>query len=518
MELRDYQKAAVWAIKSTLLGNDTALVVMSTGSGKSIVIAAFLKEYLQLNPDKKALILFNKVTLLEQLADRFKSLIPASIGVVCGTLDAYETDKQITVASVQSLKPDSHFDLIVVDECHNLDEDGGRYIEIIKSQKNAKVLGFTATPYRHDGYIYGQGKFWNKPCYEKGLDYFIGVKMLVPPIAKQPDHQIDTTKLRTRLGEYLQTDIDEQTLNVALAKDQVIDALNRMIDRKCVVWFCASITHAEMIKTLLIEFNETASIVHSKMDWPDRDQNMLDFTTGKTRHLTFVSVVSEGFDHPPIDCVVLMRPTKSPTLMVQTCGRGLRPSPGKENCLILDYANVFKNLGTLDKPYVQASRGGKEQGEKTPLKACPNCRAYMHLRAMKCVACGYEYPLLTPQKLGLEASQNVAFLSSQKEQEKTEMEVKSVTLSAYQSKKGNPCLKVTYYGGAYLGMSQVAEFFVESPFSWRKWQKRAVELGLTPMPTIESQLANKSVRIPKKVVYSVQDGFKVIEKLIFNEG
>jgi len=102
-----------------------------------------------------------------------------------------------------------------------------------------------------------------------------------------------------------------------------------------------------------------------------------------------VNVLSIGFDYPAIDLIALMRPTKSPALYIQQCGRGLRLSPGKETCLILDFANVVRTLGPIDN--VQIKRPGSGNGE-APIRICPECECINHAAARVCVDCGHEFP------------------------------------------------------------------------------------------------------------------------------
>jgi DNA repair protein RadD len=516
-ELRDYQEQAIRAIWSELSLSQKALCVMSTGSGKSIVIAGLVKKAIEAKPDIKILILFNKITLLEQLADKFKELLGFDqVGIYCSTSGEWDLSKQVTVGSIQSMSEDKlNFNLIIIDECHNLNESSGKYIKFTQAQLDqnpkTKVVGFTATPFRFDGYIYGKDKFWPKPCFERGLSYFIDKKMLVMPIAKQPDHLIDISKLRVRSGEYVQSDVDAQTLNKQFAERQVADALMRAAGRKKIVWFCSSIKHAELIKDTLLAASEKAVCIHSALDWDCRDKALLDFTQGDARHLTFVSIVSEGFDYPPIDCVVLMRPTKSPVLMVQTCGRGLRPSDGKENCLILDYANVISTLGPLDAPVIRTNKRGKSIAKPTQ-KVCPSCRAYLPINAQKCFSCGYEYPKLNAAKIDLIANQDINLIG--KRELKT-MRVKNVTMEYHKSSNGNDCVKIMYWPDSFLDYPIVEYFSWASDFSLKKFQIRAIEMNIELKADALTQSLMRIGRVPYSIEYVMENKYPKVKKLNF---
>lgn len=514
--MRDYQTDCLTAIWNEITVKPTALAVLSTGAGKGHIIAALMKKAMSVKPDIKILVLFNRVTLLTQLANRFQTLLGKEhVGIYCGTENQWDDTKPITVASIQSIEDSAtEYNLIVIDEVHNLDEDSGRFITFVKKQmdKNVKtkVVGFTATDFRYDGYIHGKNKFFTHPCYKRGLRFFIDRGFLVPPIAKQPDHQIDTSKLRILRGEYRQDDIDAQTLNVGMAKDQVIDALNRALDRKKIVWFCSSIAHAELIKKLLEKECESAVTLHSKMTWAERYLAQDRFEKGDARHMTFVSVVSEGYDYPPIDCIVLMRPTRSPGLMVQTCGRGLRTHPGKTDCLILDYANVISELGPLEDPTVGKKRKG-EKGEAPKQKTCPQCRTYVAPRVMSCEHCGYDWPRAEATKLALVADENAALLTKYI---KT-LDVSSVRMSLHISKAGNKCIKIDYIPRGFM-VEPLAEYFTTgAEFAMRRFLMRAIDLGIDVKATPEEQVVQAITKIPKQVEYVMENKYPRVQRLRF---
>ena len=509
MELRDYQVLAIGGIWKDLLSNQTALCVMSTGSGKSIVISGLIQKAIKAKPDIKILVLFNKVTLLEQLAERFKNILgKQSVGIYCSTSGEWDLSKQVTVGSIQSIEKDKlNFNLIVCDECHNLDDQKGKYIDFLKHQMDmnpkTKVVGFTATPYRADGFIYGDKKFWRKPSFERGLSYFIDLGMLVLPIAKQPNHLIDVSRFRVRMGEYVQADIDKETLDAKKSLNQAVDALERACGRKKVVWFCASIKHAELIRDTLLSLEEDAVSIHSNIDWDLRERALNDFVNGSARHLTFVSIVSEGFDYPPIDCVVLLRPTRSPTLMVQTCGRGLRPHGDKKDCLILDYANVISTLGPLDNPRVLKTKKGKFKkgmgSGDSPQKVCPACKAYIPVKSSKCYYCGHEYENETIKKLNKIADERLIFLSN----EYQEKPIERISLDTHMAKSGNKCLRINYYPPGFF-VDPVREYFVPTnPIARSKMLGRFQDLGIEIKSSLEDQIKERPKIIPKKIKYKI---------------
>lgn len=518
MELRPYQIECLDAIWSEINQQQTALVSLSTGSGKSVIIYELIRKSLAAKPDLKCLVLFNRVTLLSQLAARFRGALGDDVvGIYCGTEGEWDLSRPVTVGSIQSLD-EKHldFNLVIVDECHNISEARGRYITLIRQQlaksPRTRLVGVTATPYRSDGFIYGKGKLFTRTCYERGLRFFINNKFLVPPIAKQPDHLIDLSKLRILKGEYRQDDIDAQTMNVGMAKDQVIDALNRAVGRKKILWCCSSINHAELIKSLLHSMGEQVETLHSKMEWDDRDKAESWFMQGSARHLTFVTVVSEGWDYPAADCMVLMRPTKSPGLMVQVCGRVLRPFPGKEDALILDYAQVVTTLGPLESPVIQKKgKGGK--GEIEPIqKTCPECRTLVPPRVASCPECGFNWPKEEAMKLSLVADENVRFMDKTPQR----LKIINVKLSHYVSKSDNQCYRLEYIAKGLLSPSLFEYFSYENEWAYRRFQIRAIELQIELKSDPSEQAIAAVQRIPSEVEF-VHDGkYQKVRRLIFD--
>lgn len=519
MQLRPYQEEAIVAIWNEIIRQQTALVCLSTGAGKSILIYELLKKSIALKPDIKCLVLFNRITLLSQLSQRFKQYLGEDkIGIYCGTEGQWDLSKAVTVASIQSLAPEEQqFNLIIVDECHAISEEKGRYEKFIRHQveknQKTKVVGFTATPFRSNGYIYGSGKVFTNPCYERGLKYFIDLGFLVHPIAKQPDHQIDLTKLRIQKGEYRQDDIDDQTLNIDMARRQTDDAIGRAIGRRKIVWFCSSIKHAELIKDLLLQKGEDAISLHSKMEWKERDHAQNEFENGKARHLTFVSIVSEGYDYPPIDCIVLMRPTRSAGLMVQTCGRGLRPSPGKSDCLILDYGNVISSLGPLEDPVIGKKRKPGLVLEAPRQKTCPECRTYVAINATQCSVCGFLWQREEATKLNLTADEEASFLKK----EKREMIVKTVRLTLHTSKAGNLTYKISYDPPEFFAPSVDEYFTIDSEWGYRKFQLRTIELGIPLKQDPKEQVLQPITKKPTSIQYVLENKYPRVKALIFQE-
>lgn len=486
MILRDYQSEAIDAIWSEIIQNSAALCVMATGMGKTEVIIGLLQKSLIAKPTLRALILMDRIDLVKQTERRFKNALgPSLIGVWCGSLQRRELSAPLTIASVLSadVKRFKKIDLIIVDEVHLMDQKESAYTRVINELQNQnhklKVVGFTATAFRSDGVIYGEGKMFSNICYQKTIQEGIALGVLCPPILKHTEHEFDTSQLRIRMGEYRAEDVDALVANTEKCTEQVEDALPKLHGRECIAWMCANIDHCNRVLNELVRLRENVTSVHSKQDRSTRDANLGAFMAGTFRHVVFVSILSTGFDHPPIDGIVLLRPTRSPVMYVQSVGRGLRPYKDKKNCLVLDYGNIVGQLGPLDNPKVK----GKKQDGDVVLKICPQCKSYVSGGCITCPECEHEFPPREePEaKLTKTHEENAQILSVPTPPPLPVTFISTdVYASMYEAKSGNVCVKITY-GPPDVRRWATSEFFVtNSPWALSRLEARLQALG-SPM-------------------------------------
>jgi superfamily II DNA or RNA helicase len=322
-QLRDYQFELVDSVWSEIMNSQTALAVLPTGTGKTQCISELVRKSMSVKDDIKIIMLMGRIDLVKQTEKVMHHEIgEKSVGVFCGSMNRREIFRPLTLGSIQSIKKQkTHADLIIVDEVHHLDADDGAYADFLNSMQTInpklKTVGFTATPFRADGLIYGDDMFFKRIAYRKSVKEMILAGWLCEPKMKGSAAEFDVSNLRIRAGEYRQEDVDQLVNNKSKITEQVFDALSKMNERKCVAWACANIDHCENVLHELVRQSESATIVHSKLSSEDREKNLNSFLNGEVRHVVFVSILSEGFNHPPIDCIVMMRPTRSPVLYVQ---------------------------------------------------------------------------------------------------------------------------------------------------------------------------------------------------------
>lgn len=393
IEPRKYQNACVEKIWKNLPIEDDMLVKLPTASGKTIIFTLLLEKLLAHFPDASSIVLVNRVNLVGQTIEKLSMLFKQDqLGVYCGSLGEYNKDSKVTVASVDSIKKITPtVTLLIVDEAHNAFNNSsynGLIDRMRRANPNLKVVRFTATDFTaQDGYIWGKDLPIKKVLYKKTMMEMIALGYIVPPIFKSSKESFDMKGVRTKRGEYIMTDLIELTNDQMKLKKQVKDALPKLKGRKKIVWACASINHAEAVREEISKY-EKASIIHSKLNNGEKLNNYNEFENDPdVRHVCSVTMVSEGYDFPPLDAIVCLRPTRSPVLYTQVIGRGLRLSPGKVNGLFLDYGNVVQNLGHPNNPLV---KNDKRQKKALGVLICPACETISFAPCKVCT-CGYEF-------------------------------------------------------------------------------------------------------------------------------
>ena len=438
MKLRDYQREAIDATYKFWREHDgNPVIVLPTGTGKTILFAAIIKELDEEMHGLRVLILAHRAELLTQAEDKLLAVYPeADIGIYCAGIDRKELEQNVTIASRDSIHnkiPElGKIDLLIIDEAHRINnKDEGRYRKIItelqKENGSIGVLGVTATPFRaqkSDGnpYIYGENRIFSAPSFEKNIKWFIDHGYLCKMSTPRTGVEIDTSQIRTVAGDFNQGQL--ATAAEAEVEGCCSDMAHQLrnADRKSAVVFCASVLHAEMVAEAM--FNQhgfSTGIVHGKLNRTDRHTVLDKFESGATEVLCNVGVLTEGWDAPHVDCISLMRPTKSLGLFLQMIGRGTRTNDGKDYCLVLDYGGCIDRFGPLDvarpterKPdkrtkdcprckeinsfFAHKCTNCKFEFEPNPMKECGHCETPNPPSAVRCIACGEVFPRnLTPK-------------------------------------------------------------------------------------------------------------------------
>lgn len=457
MQLRPYQTDAVNSIFEYFLHkNGNPCLALPTGTGKSLVIADFVKKVLSYWPSQRILMCTHVKELVSQNADKLLAVWPdAPLGIYSAGLGKKESFAPIVFGGIDSIVnniEDIGFrDLVIVDEAHRISpKDSSNYqktfAKLREINPKMKVIGLTATPYRlGQGMITDEGLF-DDICFDlTKLDDFnklIKDGYLCPLIPKRTATQLDVSSVGISNGDYKQNELQKAVDVNEITYRAIQEVLEQGADRNCWMFFASGVEHAEHITECLQSFGISAVCVHSKMPTKQRDENIRGFKAGIHRAIVGNNVLTTGFDHPPIDLIAFLRPTTSPGLWVQCLGRGTRPFNSKNDCLVLDFSGNTARLGPINDPVIPKKRVKSAPGE-VPVKLCPKCGIYYHSSVSVCSACGYEFPRYT--KLQTQASE--AELIKTLEPEIRFFDIDR-TIYAKHQKPGAPAsLRVTYFSG-----------------------------------------------------------------------
>ena len=333
--LRPYQQAARDAIHAEWdAGHTRTLLVLPTGTGKTIVFASVAAD--QVRAGDRVLILAHRGELLEQAADKLQR----STGLVSAVEKAESTCLnswfRVVVGSVQTLQrsarlerfPRDYFGTIIIDEAHHAITDG--YRRILDYFGDAKVLGVTATPDRGD--MRNLGEVFDSLAFEYKLTDAIKEGYLCRILAQTVPLQLDISSVTLSGGDYAVADL-------GTALDPYLEQIAAEMARRCksrkTVVFLPLIRTSQKFRDLLNAHGFRAAEVNGQSE--DRREVLADFDAGKYNVLCNSMLLTEGWDCPSVDCVVILRPTKVRSLYSQMVGRGTRLAPGKTDLLLLDF-------------------------------------------------------------------------------------------------------------------------------------------------------------------------------------
>lgn len=335
VELRPYQEESKQSIFNEWnKGIKRTLLVLPTGTGKTIVFAKVTEDCVR--DGDRVLIMAHRAELLEQASDK----IEKATGLSCSTEKAEETCLnswfRVVVGSVQTLMRENrlkkfnkdYFDTIIIDEAHHCLSDS--YQRVLAYFSEAKVLGVTATPDRGD--MRNLGSYFESLAYEYTLPKAIKSGYLVPIKALTIPLQIDLSSVGVQAGDFKVNDIGT-VLDPYLYS--IADEMMKYCKERKTVVFLPLVKTSQKFRDILNEKGFRATEVNC--DSSDRAQVLGDFDTGKYNVICNSMLLTEGWDCPTVDCIIILRPTKIRSLYSQMVGRGTRLSPSKDHLLLLDF-------------------------------------------------------------------------------------------------------------------------------------------------------------------------------------
>lgn len=335
MNLRPYQSKAVEAIHSEWnAGHKNTLLVLPTGTGKTIVFSKVVED--ETKDGSRALILAHRGELLDQASEKLKIASGLETALEKAESTSIGSQLKVTVASVQTLSqekrlskfPQNYFKTIVVDEAHHCMSD--TYQRILTYFSSANVLGVTATPDRADQR--NLGKFFDSKAFEYTMHQAVKDGFLSPVKAQMIPLELDLHNVSISNGDYAVGDIGnalEPYLNQI-----ALEMLNYCKGRKTVVFLPLVKTSQKFCELLNLHGLKAVEVNGNSNN---RAEVLADFEAGEYDVICNSMLLTEGWDCPSVDCVIVLRPTKVRSLYQQMVGRGMRLAPNKKELLLLDF-------------------------------------------------------------------------------------------------------------------------------------------------------------------------------------
>lgn len=479
---REYQvdaREALWDYFNERSGHP--LVLMPTGTGKSVVIADFARSALWMFPTTRIVCVTHVETLIQQNYDKLLDVWPqAPAGIYSAGLARRETNRQITFAGIQSIhnKPDLFpwIDLVMIDEAHLVSpNDETRYQAWLEGQKlrnpHLKVIGFTATDWRLGlGKLTGNGIFSDVAIdmtTPASWNYFVDQGYLAPLHSKKTYLRLDDAGITTVGGEYSmagqQRVVDKEDLTRQAVEEMVW--WGKEEQRTCWMLFATGVDHCEHIAEMLDSYGVHAVAVHSKSKNPQAKLEA--FKNGEYQAAVSMNKLTTGVDIPQVDLMGVLRFTKSSSLWVQMLGRGTRcayapgfdlqslegrhaaiaAGPKPKGCRVCDFAHNTERLGPVNNPVISAPKGPKRKSSQgAPVRVCPACADYVHASHRSCPGCGYEFGTI----IRIEGVSSDAEVMTREAQEAPIVEIIPITQVTYHYHKRRnsdkpPTLRVNYY-------------------------------------------------------------------------
>lgn len=351
LHLREYQQEALQAIlASRSKGITRQMVALPTGTGKTILFGALAREL-----NIRTLVIAHREELLVQAKDKIQLVFPeADIGIV--KAERNEVDHQIVIASIQTISrpnrleqmQEQGFNLMIVDEAHHSISDSYRTVieglGFMGDDPNRLLVGLTATPKRMDGQALGN--VFQQVVFQRSLPTMIAAGYLCDLKAVRIKAGTSLVGVHTRMGDFAPGEL-EAAVNTEQRNRIIVASYKQYAAKGKAAAFCAGVQHAKDLTKTFQDAGIKAAAVYGDMDPADRRATLQAYAHGEIQVLTNCEVLTEGWDDPATDCLIMARPTKSSSLYTQMIGRGTRLYPGKENCLVLEFTDNRHDVCSL---------------------------------------------------------------------------------------------------------------------------------------------------------------------------
>lgn len=502
-EIKDrwYQTEAVKAFsdfcRSTEQGHNP-LIVMPTGTGKSVVIARIIQLVLRW-PENNVLVLTHVGELVSQDYNKLKAVWKeAPSGIYCAGLGLKDTKQRVIFGTVQSVasllkrNPNALGErrLVIIDECHLLSESSTSQYRTVLSTLAAgsprmRVLGLSATPYRTKGghLIRQKDAIFTDVAFDLNAQFvrLIDEGYLAPLVTVKTPVAVNLKDVKISGGDFKEGDLIKAVGNDALLNQACDVMVTEGRDRRSWLVFVSGIKNSETVAQKLQQRGIKAVDVTSAQSTAHNTQALADFRAGRIRCLVSANQLTTGFDAPNVDMIGMLRPTMSPSLHVQSLGRGTRPAAGKTDCLVLDFAQNTARLGPINDPYLPMptkKRKGPPDKERATEKLCEACGKWIPIQSRHCPLCGYE----PPKEYDLSDLSDVQLIAYEQNRPTVSRSrvarVYQMTLDEHTARSGRKTLRITFIlqsstskpfkSFLYLGFEYGGELFKNSCNIWQQ--------------------------------------------------
>lgn len=397
MELLSYQQKIIPSVRRAMAKNMGALMVMPTGSGKTVVSTHIAK--LAHDKGKRVLVLVHSIELLYQMSEALLKW-----GVHHGRIESSSTIEphhRVQVAMVATLaarlsKCSLRFDLCIIDEAHHV-VPGTLYERVCLAVGNPKVLGVTATPCRIDNKPLGRkyGGMFDEMVLGPSVIDLIDMGRLVEPVIHAPPMPDELRQYVERnkniAGDYKISALDElMGMSGSAILGDYVSHYRKVRDRSPAILFAPSVMSAENAANKFKASGYSSACLSGDTPSHIRKQMLSDLGNGKLNVLTSCGTVCEGTDVPAVETIILARPTKSLRLYIQQVGRGMRSSKGKNRFYVNDHVGLSNPEYGFGSPLEdwEWSLDVKPKIKGEAINECPACYAVFDKKMLQCPECG----------------------------------------------------------------------------------------------------------------------------------
>ena len=406
-ELRPYQYDSVDAVINHIKKRlSPCLIELCTGAGKSLIVSAIAKYLKSVAPEKRVLCIAPSRELILQNHSKYVTWYKEPASIYCSSAGSKELRHQVIFASpltaMKNIRIIAHLGVsgIIIDEAHGVTPTMLELVKQVqeyevngaKPNENVRVIGMTATPYRTGtGYIYAKDctgeneilhddskardPYYSRLLYRVSAGELVEQGYLTKPVIGETDEHYDTSNLETdRNGSFTAASV-AKAFNGNTKTERIVNKVMSFAEsRKGVMFFAATISHAEEIASYLPSHD--VRVITGKLKKADREKFINDFKARRVKYLVNVDVLTTGFDAPHVDLIAILRATESPGLLQQIIGRSLRLCEGKEDALVLDYAENIERHGLESDIFTPEIKTNRKPGEGIEIQVeCPACHA-----------------------------------------------------------------------------------------------------------------------------------------------